>query len=139
MNEPELPRVEFGVYPPEYVGEKVVEPVLFPAPVPDNLCCRSSRSCCTRSLLSAAVITPGSFLGSAPEVDFELESLDQCLFSRVMISPRRSSVSRPSCAAEAEAPPSPALFFDPALSLGKLSIARSSSHSLMSASICVGG
>ena len=55
-----------------------------------------------------------------------------------MISPLRSSVSRPSAEAEASAAAAPEDFFGPGLSPGNLSIARSSSHSLMSASICGG-
>jgi len=116
MNEPVFPfprRAESGVkpfafaFPEEYDGECAAALAPLWTPVFDNLCVRSRNKCCTRSRLSAAVITPGGFVSVAGCVSkagrgFDCSSGgdDLCLFSRSMISPRRASVSRPPSCAE---------------------------------------
>ena len=94
---------------------------------PARRCWRSRRSCCTRSRRWAAVMATGS---TREPVGDDAVLAERCLLRRVMISPRRSSVSRPTRAA------APVSLLGPLPSL-KLSMARSSSQSLMSASICV--
>ena len=72
------------------------DPPFRAVPSEDSRVWRSMRSCWTRSRRSAAVME------ESPEPDASLvDSL--CLLRRVMISPRRSSVSRPLAAAAASA------------------------------------
>mmetsp|Transcript_10166 Transcript_10166/g.46553 ORF Transcript_10166/g.46553 Transcript_10166/m.46553 type:complete len:241 (+) Transcript_10166:1049-1771(+) len=104
------------------------DPPFRAVPSEDSRVWRSMRSCWTRSRRSAAVME------ESPEPDASLvDSL--CLLRRFMISPRRSSVSRPLAAAAASAAISADDLPAPPFTL-KLSIARRSSQSLMSASIC---
>ena len=86
------PRPRVGV---EWRADPATEPLRAALPE-DSRICRSRRSCWTRSRLSAAV------MAASPEpAASRVDSL--CLLRRSMISPRRSSVSRPLAAAAASA------------------------------------